>query len=160
MRTKIKLPFLKAPQCYLLHARWHIVRKLDQILNKNQSIKQSIYFLIRCILFFHTINKSFWNEQRKFHRPFITRVTPLADQGLLTPPGFDGVRVARCLVFCVVFCGSLLSFCTFSFGRCALSVLLRSTDSDYPSSIFKLFLHNNANLLIITSELGLIFHFR
>jgi hypothetical protein len=72
----------------------------------------------------------------------------------LTPPGFDGVRVARCLVFCVVFCGSLLSFCTFSFGRCALSVLLRSTDSDYPSSIFKLFLHNNANLLIISSELN------
>ena len=46
------------------------------------------------MLFFHMINKSFWNEQRKFHRPFITRVTPLADQGLLTPPGFDGVRVA------------------------------------------------------------------
>jgi hypothetical protein len=123
------------------------------------------------MLFFHMINKSFWNEQRKFHRsfitrvtplvdqglltppfitrvtplvdqglltlpfitrvtplvdqglltpPFITRVTPLVHQGLLTPPGFDGVRVARCLVFCVVFCGSLLSFCPFSFGRCAV----------------------------------------
>ena len=38
---------------------------------------------------------------------------------------------------CVCFVDRCLSFCTFSFGHCV--VLLRSTVSDYPFSIFKLF---------------------
>jgi hypothetical protein len=46
------------------------------------------------------------------------------------------------LVFCVVFCRSLLVyFCHFSFGNCNLPVLLhRSVLIDYPFGIFKLFL--------------------
>jgi hypothetical protein len=44
------------------------------------------------------------------------------------------VRVARSLVFCVVFCRSL-----FVLLAIVLSVLLRFTDSDYPIGIFQLF---------------------
>jgi hypothetical protein len=37
------------------------------------------------------------------------------------PPQFSsGIRVARSLVFCVVFCG-ILSFCIFSFAHCIVS---------------------------------------
>jgi hypothetical protein len=52
-----------------------------------------------------------------------------------SPPVFSRVRVARSLVFCVVFCRSL--FVLFIFAI-VLSVL-RFTDSDYPFGIFKLF---------------------
>ena len=55
---------------------------------------------------------------------FVTRHAPRLEQELLTPadhmslvPVFSGVRIARALVFCVVFCRSL-SFCPFSFGHC------------------------------------------
>ena len=42
------------------------------------------------------------------------------------PPLFSGVRVAQSLVFCVVFCGPLVSFCSFSFGHCVVcSSILR-----------------------------------
>jgi hypothetical protein len=47
------------------------------------------------------------------------------------------IRVARFLIFCVVFCGSLFVICLLSI---VLSVLLRFTASDYPYVIFKLFL--------------------
>jgi hypothetical protein len=53
---------------------------------------------------------------------------------LSSPPVFSGVRVARSVVFCVVFCRSL-----FVLLAIVLSVL-RFTDSDYPFGIFKLFL--------------------
>ena len=71
---------------------------------------------------------------------------PLVEQELLTlpehlrsPPVFSEVRVTRFLVLCVCFVDRCLSFCTF-FLAIALSVLLRYTDSDYRSGIFKLFL--------------------
>ena len=65
---------------------------------------------------------------------FVSRVTQWVsemEQELLTlpghltsPSGFSRVRVARSLVLCVVFCGSLvvlLSFCPFSFfGHCVV----------------------------------------
>ena len=61
---------------------------------------------------------------------FLTRVTrgmPQVEQERLTfiehsnPPQFSsGIRVARSLVFCVVFCG-ILSFCIFSFAHCIVS---------------------------------------
>jgi len=35
-------------------------------------------------------------------------------------PVFSGVRVTRSLVYCVVFCRSLFSFCPFSFGYCII----------------------------------------
>ena len=55
-------------------------------------------------------------------------------------PNFSGVRVARSLVFCVVFCRSLFVLIS-PFLIIVLSVLLRSTDFDYPFVFFKLFLH-------------------
>jgi hypothetical protein len=55
-------------------------------------------------------------------------------------PNFSGVRVARSLVFSVVFCRSLFVL-IFPFLIIVLSVLLRSTDFDYPFVFFKLFLH-------------------
>jgi hypothetical protein len=54
---------------------------------------------------------------------------------LLHKPFFSEVRVARSLVFCVVFCRSL-------FVRFLLTIVLsfpRFTDSDYKFGIFKLF---------------------
>jgi hypothetical protein len=46
-----------------------------------------------------------------------------ATSGAGTPefiPVFSGVRVARGLVFCVVFCMSLFVLWTFSFGHCVV----------------------------------------
>ena len=58
---------------------------------------------------------------------------------LSSPPVFSGVRVTLPLVLCVCFVDRCLSCCPFSVDE--LSVLRRSTDSDYPFGIFKLFLH-------------------
>ena len=74
---------------------------------------------------------------------FVTRATrqvPLVEQGLLTlqdhmsSPNFSWVRVARSLVFCVVFCRSLLVL----FLLAIVLSVRRFTDSDYPFGIFKL----------------------
>ena len=54
-------------------------------------------------------------------------------------PGFSWVRVTRFVVLCVWFVDRCLSFCFFLLAI-VLSVLLRITDSDYPSGIFKLLL--------------------
>ena len=51
-------------------------------------------------------------------------------------PVFSGVRVARSLVFCVLFCRSVF---VILFLVIILSVLLRFTASDYLFGIFKLF---------------------
>jgi hypothetical protein len=57
------------------------------------------------------------------------------------PPSsvFNGVCVTLSLVLCVCFVDRCLFFCPFSFGQ--LSVLRRSTNSDYPFGIFKFFLY-------------------
>ena len=75
-----------------------------------------------------------------------------------TPP-FGGVRVARSLVFCVMFCRSfffvLLSFffwplCCLSFYLLAIVLsVLRLTDSDCSFGIFKLFLSVTNNHLLV-----------
>ena len=39
---------------------------------------------------------------------------------LSSPPAFSGVRVARSLVFCLMFCISLLVLLSFSFGHCVV----------------------------------------
>jgi len=59
---------------------------------------------------------------------------------LIFTPIFSGVRVTRSLVLYVCFVDRCLSFCTFFLLAIVLSVLLRYTDSEYPFSIFKLFL--------------------
>jgi hypothetical protein len=51
----------------------------------------------------------------------------------------SGFRVARSLVFCVVFCRSLVSFCSFLLAI-LLSVFLRCKNFDNPLGIFKLVL--------------------
>jgi len=70
----------------------------------------------------------------------------LVEQELLTilehlssPPVLSGVFVTQSLVFCVVFCRSIFVFLCFILAI-VLYVILRSTASDYPSGIFKLFL--------------------
>ena len=62
----------------------------------------------------------------------------LVEQELLTlydhlssHPVFSGVRVARSLVFCVVFCRSLFVLLSFFPLLIVLSLLLRLTGSDY-----------------------------
>jgi len=57
----------------------------------------------------------------------LTRRVPLVDQELLTLPEhlssvpvFSGVRVTRSLILCMCFIDRCLSFCTFSFGNCAV----------------------------------------
>ena len=77
------------------------------------------------------------------------------DQGLPNLPEhlishllFSGVRVARSLVLCVCLVDRCLSFCPFCFGHC-LSVLLRFMDSDYLFDIFKFFLINARNIIIM-----------
>jgi hypothetical protein len=57
----------------------------------------------------------------------VTRRVSLVEQELLSfpehtcsPPYFSGVRVTRSLVLCVCFVDRCLSFCTFSFGLCAV----------------------------------------
>jgi len=52
---------------------------------------------------------------------------------------FSGVRVARSLVVCVVFCRSLFVPLSCFHLTIVLYVFLRFTNSDYPFGIFKLF---------------------
>jgi len=59
---------------------------------------------------------------------------------LSSPPVFSGVRVARSLVFCVVFCKSL--FILFLLAIVLSVLITRITDSGYPFCIFKLFLNH------------------
>jgi len=59
---------------------------------------------------------------------------------LSSHPVFSGVRVARSLVFCVVFCTSLFFLFLFSI---VLAVFLQFTASDYPFDIFKFFFDIN-----------------
>ena len=53
-------------------------------------------------------------------------------------PSFSGVRVARSLVFSVVFCRSLLVLCSFTVCHC-VCFLLRFTDCDYHFRTLKFF---------------------
>ena len=74
---------------------------------------------------------------------FVTRVTrqvPLVEQELFTipeqlrlPSVYSGLDIARCLVFCVVFCRSFFV----PFGHCLFCL---STKSDYPLGIIEIFL--------------------
>ena len=74
----------------------------------------------------HIVSYLIMSQQREFTR-FVTRLTrrvSLVEQKLLTlsehmgsPPIFSGVRVARSLVFFVVFCRSLFAFLSFSLGH-------------------------------------------
>ena len=76
---------------------------------------------------------------------FVTRVTrrvPHVDQELLplphhpgSPPVFSEVHVARLLVFCIVFCGSMFVL----FLLAIVLSVLPFTISDYLFGIFKLF---------------------
>ena len=55
---------------------------------------------------------------------------PTLLEDMNSPPAWSEVRVARSLVFCVMFCWSLFTLLTI-----VLSVLLRFTASDYPFGI-------------------------
>jgi len=65
---------------------------------------------------------------------------PILQGNLRSFQVFSGFRVARSLVFCVVFYRSLLALLSFFLLVIVPSVFLRFTDSDYPFGIFKLFL--------------------
>ena len=74
--------------------------------------------------------------------PRITHVHPW----LHTPPDHSrsslvliGVRGVLSLVFCVVFCRSLLDRLSLLLDLCTVTVILRFTASDYPFGIYKLF---------------------
>ena len=88
---------------------------------------------------------------------FVTRVAwqvPLMEQKLLTlldhlssPLVFSRARVAQSLVFCVALCRSLSVRFSFCLLATVLSVFLQFTDSDYPFSIFKLFLEDMNSII-------------
>ena len=95
--------------------------------------KQNEYFLV-------SVDNCKSNAQYYVSR--LTQRVPLVEQEVSEfTPGFSGVSVTRSLVLCACFVDRCLSVCTFSF-TIMLSVLLRLTDSDYPFSMFKLFLHS------------------
>ena len=56
--------------------------------------------------------------------------------GILSPRGFQLIRVTPSLVLCVCFIDLCLSFCTFALVHC---VVCFSSISDYPFDIFNLF---------------------
>ena len=87
----------------------------------------------------------------------ITWLVPLVKQTLLTlpehlscSPVFSGIRVARSLIFCVVFVDPCLSFCHFVLVI-ALSVRILITTSGYPFGSFNTFLPYLSQLLIFTN---------
>jgi len=61
---------------------------------------------------------------------------------LSSHPMCIGVRVARSLVFYVMFCRPLFISCSFSFGHCIVC------PSDYPFGVFKLFLDKSYVLFL------------
>jgi len=52
--------------------------------------------------------------------PLVEQELPTLPEHLISPPVFNGVRITRSLVLCVCFGDRCLSFCTFSFGHCAV----------------------------------------
>jgi hypothetical protein len=80
----------------------------------------------------------------------LTRRVPLVEQELLpfpehlsSSPVLSGVRVTRSLVLCVCFVDQWLSFCTFSFGHCAveLRIVITPLVSSNSSFNLKMFLY-------------------
>ena len=71
--------------------------------------------------------------------------TATLPKNLKSPPVFHGVRVARSLVFCVLFCRSLFVLILLAI---VLSVLLRFENSDYPFGVFKIFLDRKTDELL------------
>jgi hypothetical protein len=72
---------------------------------------------------------------------------------LSSSPVFSRVRIARSIVFCIMFCRSL--FVLLSFGHCVVCVL-RIMASDYPFGIFKLsfFLFQEGRFLNISLSMS------
>jgi hypothetical protein len=56
-------------------------------------------------------------QKKRFLRQYLLT---FPEQHLSSPPVFSGVCVTRSLVLCVCFVDRCLSFCTFSFGHCAV----------------------------------------
>jgi len=84
----------------------------------------------------------------------VTRRVPIVEQELLTLPEYlslpsavCGLRVATFLIFCVIFCCSLLIVFANFYISIVLSVVLKFKASDYPSVIFNLFYRNYHSLL-------------
>jgi len=70
----------------------------------------------------------------------VEKELPTLPEHLSSPPVLCGVHVTRSLVFSVCFVDRCLFFCTFFLFAIVLAVLRRSTDSDYPFGVFKLFI--------------------
>jgi len=87
--------------------------------------------LIICAFFLHIVDKYIIYFRNSNAGTVYTSGAP----GFI--PGFSGVRVARSLVFCAVFCRSL--FVPFLLAI-LLCVLVRFTASDYPFGTLQLFL--------------------
>jgi hypothetical protein len=127
----------------------------------NQTINiQLNSVMVKCLadncfvfLFFPRLdsNQQCWYKAAQIRLAFQrTRRLPLLEQELISlpehvgsPPVFSGVRVARSLVFCVVFCRSLFiilslfswSFCCLFFDLRILIIPLVSSNYSYPSCL-------------------------
>ena len=67
--------------------------------------------------------------------PHVEQELPTPPEHLRSHPHFSGVRVARSLICCIMFCESLF----FLFLLAIVLSVLRLTDYDYPVGNFKLF---------------------
>ena len=114
------------------------------------------------------VNTSWFFPRSWLITGFVTRLTrrvSLVEHELITlpehmssPPIFSGVRVTWSLLLYICFGDRVCSFVLFLLAI-VLSVLLRSTDSDYPFGIFKLFLYTLIiklcpNVIVILSTLN------
>jgi hypothetical protein len=108
-----------------------LVKKVMKLLNyKNRCfyIASSHFLVHSSFIIYHRV----YRDTRLTLRPpwLVEQELVTFPQHLGSPQVFIRMRVARSLVFCVVFCRSLFVLCPFSFVI-VLSVLLRFTDSDY-----------------------------
>jgi hypothetical protein len=120
---------------------------VPQVEQEFLTILQHLWYLQTLLMYFPVLS-SFMTYQRVCVTRETRRVPQVVEQGLLTFPEnmsstlvFSGIRVARSLIFYVMFCRSLFVLCLFFlWSLCCLCC--RCTDSDYLFGKFKLFLNN------------------
>ena len=101
-----------------------------------------------------TVNKALvWTKQTMTEQELLT-----LPEHLSSPPDFSVARVARSLVFCVVFCRSLLGLWSFFLLTIVLSVHLQFSASYYSFGIFKIFLrktviHHQMKCILISKSI-------
>jgi hypothetical protein len=129
---------------YTLYGEYNISYDFKQIVWSGTTFHKLMHELV-LILTYTGVNHYFHIRLYSW-RLTVARWVSHVEQELLTflehlssSPVFSGVRVARSLTFCIMFCRSLIPLFVLFLLAIVLSVLLRLAPSDYPFGIFKLF---------------------